>query len=310
MRCAVAAWSERLEPAARILVCLYCFCVPLGALLRFSGHRQSLGITTCCVLLLVALRVPALWGAIRRFRLLQLLAALLVLLAVGTVFRLLDPRPGVAWSSFRMLGDLAVYVLLAAAAASLNWNAKRFRSVAASLALGLALSSALTLLDYWGWADLPRFNASEVGTNAHEVYIPQAHGPFSHRTALAAYLVLALPLLLVLAGGPGVRWPHEAAVPLVQHRNLARAVDEPLARGAAGDCAGHGLVLHPAAQPAPIRAARPAARCAAGAVDRHLGPPGIGCLSHPGVSRRDGIDADGRRRNRPARGGIWLPART
>lgn len=188
----MTADALRLHPT-RTLLMAYAFLAPLGNIARFSSAEASYGATTALLAMTVAINLLPGLRLLRRDRLLFSLALLTGWMGVVSV---LAPNVVAALSG---MVNFAMYVLFACAAYRVSWSSESVHRVLLAFVLGGFLSSALTIVDFFGIVNVPGFNeGSGLYTATSLGAVLQASGPFPRRSAMAAYFALLIPVAALM----------------------------------------------------------------------------------------------------------------
>ena len=177
------------------LIWLYVFMVQFGLLVRFTEEETSRGFTTIIV---VALVVLGLLRWVRAFLSEPIYWAFGLLLLYALFPTSLARTPGEA---FGFLVELTGYILLSAVVSRTELNTSRLRVYWFAIAAGLLLSSALTIIDFAGIADVPRNNEVRLETRLGSYSVEQASGFFARRSAMASVFSLGIAGSIILALG-------------------------------------------------------------------------------------------------------------
>lgn len=180
-----------------LLLASYCFVVQFGSLFRYGSGEGALGVSTGIVLIVIFLGFN---GIPRQIRMIPVLSAIALLLGWFVLSSSLSPTGYLG--AYRRLGQLMLYLCLAAAISSRDFTDKQLKLVAYSVAIGLLLSSGLTIIDYQGWANIPGCNevviSSRVGGSNLD-RVSQAGGFFPRRSAMAAVFSLSATVSVIMA---------------------------------------------------------------------------------------------------------------
>lgn len=183
------------EKFAVITIILYCGVVPFGTLLKFTADHRSFGLSTLLLVLTVLLRfIPSIISLFSD-SILRLFFGLLLVASIASI-QLLGVSALDQWEiAYKNQIYLFGYLLFAAAVTSCKWDIRRLRKLVIVLGVFTAISSMLTLIDFYELINIPGVNETQVSTWVDGYGIPQALGPFGHRTAMAGYLGLIIAIL-------------------------------------------------------------------------------------------------------------------
>ncbi|MCA9230515.1 MAG: O-antigen ligase family protein [Planctomycetales bacterium] len=180
-----------------LVLAAYCFVVQFGTLFRYGSSEIALGVSTLLALLILLLGVNKIPGQIRQSTVFSWLAVLFGWFVLSSY---LSPTGYLA--AYYRLAQLILYLAMAAAVCSWGCTEKRLRAITLSVAIGLLISSGLTIIDYKGWVNVPRCNEFVAGDFMEEgsgSYVMQAGGFFPRRTAMAAFFSLSAAMSLIMA---------------------------------------------------------------------------------------------------------------
>ena len=176
------------------MLMLYAFFAPLGNLVRFGSEENAFGATSIIITLIclssfqIGLRVAQRHFVFKAF-------AIIIVWMMAASFFAVDPV-----GAFVNGGSLVFYFILMAVAFFYLQEERLIFKTLALFCFGGLISSLITVVDFLGVIHVPGFNESTFGTATDQGAILQASGPFSRRTALAAYytIVIASGLLMSL----------------------------------------------------------------------------------------------------------------
>ena len=174
----------------------YCFVAQFGSLFRYGLGEGALGASTFLAVLLILLGVSRIPGQLKAIPVLWAFTLLFAWFALSSALSHTGPL-----GAYRSLAMLVLYLCLAASISSVQFTEKQLRRVAYAIAIGLLLSSSLTIIDFQGWANVPRCNLKTVSTHVEGLstkYIIQAAGFFPRRTGMAAVFSLSVTMSVIL----------------------------------------------------------------------------------------------------------------
>lgn len=180
------------EDKGFILFCGYCFCSTLGAFARISDGVSTIGISSILLICIIFLKFGKIAGNIRKEPILWLWLILLAYISIVTFLTI--GRVSFSIWGYRQIGSLLLYVLFAAAVASLDWNRERVYQVACCIAFGLMIAASACFVDGLRLIDIPRVNDSPT---LQGDFLPYGH--FRHRSVLGLYMAVFLCFLFVFA---------------------------------------------------------------------------------------------------------------
>ena len=177
-----------------LLLMFYAFLAPLGNLARFGLEENALGATSIIIILIsisslrIGLRVA------QRYFFFKALAIIIIWIIATSVFAV-NPI-----DAFISGGSLVFYFLIMVAAFCYLQEERLIFRILALFCFGGLISSIVTVFDFLGFIHVPGVNESTFGTATDQGAILQASGPFTRRTAMAAYytIVIASGLLMSL----------------------------------------------------------------------------------------------------------------
>lgn len=170
------------------LLFLYIFLAPLGNLIRFSDTESSFGVTTVIICVVVGINLKYTISTLNKNRALYSILFLILWMSFSSIFSA-DLANG-----YTQLLSFTLYYLFSCVAYNHNWSTKSLQQLLMSFVLGALLSSSLTIIDWFGIYDIPYVNETSGGTITNIGTVMQASGPFSRRSAMAAYFSLIIPI--------------------------------------------------------------------------------------------------------------------
>lgn len=171
---------------------LYVFMAQFGNLFRISAGEGVPGLATLVGLALI------LFGTFRVLRVLlgvsiyQLIAFLFAWIAISSLFSV-DSLA----NAYRTLGMMFGYLMLSAVVCGSAITDIALRRLWVFIALGLGISSGLTIIDYLGVIDVPRNNDLGVVSRLGFEEVTQASGFFPRRSAMAAVFSISITGVLI-----------------------------------------------------------------------------------------------------------------
>ncbi|MBL8225044.1 MAG: O-antigen ligase family protein [Chromatiales bacterium] len=192
-----ARYSGR-ESALIVCALVYSFVVHFGVFFRLSADQDSLGLSSILASAIVLLgAVPAI-VVVAREVIYRFLVALLAAVTVGAV----TSSTGLSSATLNA-AQFAFYIALSASVAACVRSPLTLRHFWIAASAGLMLSGALTLIDFYGFYDVPRNNELGISTETALGRVDQASGFFFNRSSMAALFVFTITGTLVLALGHG-----------------------------------------------------------------------------------------------------------
>jgi len=180
-----------------LVLASYCFVVQFGNLFRYGSGEGTFGVSTGLAVLIIFLGISKIPNRISST---PVLSGLALLFGWFILSSSLSPTGYIG--AYTRLGQLILYLCMAASISSWDFTEKRLKIVVYSMAVGLLFSSGLTIVDYQGWADIPHCNDVSVSTRIEgstTTWIAQAGGFFPRRSAMAAVYSLSVTLSAIMA---------------------------------------------------------------------------------------------------------------
>lgn len=172
------------------LLLAYAFLSPLGNLTRFEFRDEgsTLGLTSLFLILAVGINLFQCILILRTSRILFSLVILVLWMGFSSLFS------SDILGAYLRLSNFALYVLLACLAFSIHWSVRNIHRLLMGFILGGFLCATLTLIDWFGLINIPRVNELMVSTGTDLGAISRASGPFTRRSAMAAFFSLLIPI--------------------------------------------------------------------------------------------------------------------
>jgi hypothetical protein len=175
------------------LICFYGFLIPLGSIVKFGSEEGALGASTIVLVLVLTASIKV--GVSSMFRNETFLFLLLLILwMIFASFFSYDPYVTVKNSL-----SLILYLLAAAVAYNILKSEARVFWLLFSFCLGGLISGSLTIIDFFGYYDIPGVNEEAIGTRTELGSILQATGPFARRSSLSVYFTMIITVGILFA---------------------------------------------------------------------------------------------------------------
>ncbi len=185
-----------------LILLAYCLVVHFGVLFRFGTGEAALGVSTVLafgILFSALFKIP---GQVRKTPIFWLFFLLFGWIALSSIL-----SPTGILAAYMRLGQVVLYLGIAAALSTWEFPEKRLRLVAYILGIAVITSCGLTIVDHLGWVNVPYCNSvgihaghsSRIETLGTTTYVERAGGFFARRTAMAAVLSISITALTILA---------------------------------------------------------------------------------------------------------------
>jgi len=174
------------------LLYVYVFVVQMGNFFRVSDQESVPGLSTGIGVVLISV---GLFRVLRTFlsqALYQLIVVLFVWISIASIFTLES-----YYEAYRNLGVMIGYLMLSAVVCGSHVDDAALRRLWLAMALGLGISSGLTIIDYLHIIDVPRNNDVGIVSRLDLVNVVQASGFFPRRSAMAAVFCISITGALI-----------------------------------------------------------------------------------------------------------------
>lgn len=183
---------NRVQYLTWVLLSAYIFVVCFGRYFRFGAAESGLGVSTCIFVCVILLHITRSVETVFKDPLIGVFAALALWCGISAVF-----YPGEYLGSVIKSITFLGYVLFAASIVRLSIQNKTIVLFALAATTGLFLSSAITIVDYFGVYNFSGVNESYIVSKVTGDEVQQAGGFYSRRSAMAAYYSLLVPFVFV-----------------------------------------------------------------------------------------------------------------
>lgn len=163
------------------------FCI-LGNLAKFSEDESSLGISTIFLIAVVLLNLRIAFNVCFKNKIYFTIFLLVTWWCFTSIFSNNYPQ------AFGQLAQFILYLLFSAIIFKLNLNLSQIKKILLFYIIGSFITSTLTIIDFLNIIDIPRVNETFYGKETSLGTILQASGPFSRRSAMAAYFSISIPV--------------------------------------------------------------------------------------------------------------------
>lgn len=160
--------------------------------MRASTDEDAYGLTSILLVLIIMIGLRR-YARVFKKQKIFLSLAIMMLWVAGTSILSTD-----LGRAFFRLANFAPYILFSAAAYSVSWSEKRLKTMLLILLFAGAISSAATLIDWYGVVKIPRVNERSVGADTGMGLVFQTSGPFTRRTGMAAFYCLLIPVAAIV----------------------------------------------------------------------------------------------------------------
>ncbi len=181
--------NERVkEKITFILIYLYGpFCI-IGNLAKFSDDESSIGISTIILFTVVLLNFKDAMQVCFKYKFFFSIVLLVSWWCFTSFFSNNYSQ------AFSQLSQFFIYLLFSAIIFKKKWDLSQIKKILLFYIIGSFITSTLTIIDFINLIDIPRVNETSYGKETSLGTILQASGPFSRRSAMAAYFSISIPI--------------------------------------------------------------------------------------------------------------------
>ncbi len=170
------------------LIFLYVPLSILGNLAKFSEDESSLGFSSIILFLVVLFNFTKALRACLKYKLYFSIFLLVFWWSFTSLFSFTYSQ------AYSQLMQFILYLFFSSIVYKFNWDISRVQKIFFLYILGSFITSSFTIIDFLKIIDIPRVNETVYGKETSIGTILQASGPFSRRSAMAAYFSISIPI--------------------------------------------------------------------------------------------------------------------